>query len=91
MAQRGEGKLQAHSKSTREATLHVVYGSLRLRKCVRVLKILRKDLHQIYDKGDLEAGAKPEVKVINHRFSRDVLFLLLVSTRIYNIRRAQSG
>lgn len=45
----------------KQLALHVVYGSLRLRKCVRVLKILRKDL-QIYNKGDLEAGAKPEVK-----------------------------
>lgn len=91
MAQRGKGKLQAHFKSTHEATLHIVYGSLRLHKCVKVLKILWKDLHQIYNKGDLEAGAKPEVKVINYHFYRDVLLLLLISMRIYNISRAQSG
>lgn len=47
-----------------------------------MLKILRKDLHQTHNKGYLEAGAEPEVKVINYHFSRDVLFLLLISKRI---------
>lgn len=91
MAQRGKGKLEAPFKSIHEATLHTVYGSLRLRKYAKVLNILRKDLHQIYNKGYLEAGAEPEVKVINYHFSRGVLFLLLISKRIYNINSGQSG